>query len=316
MLLPASMAPIALATPRIVDSYKLWGRNHESGPIAAAPIRLTATELALGRLPAHPRAVPVLAYRGVGPGAGSVSRTELAHQLALLRRLGYHALSAKRYSGFQRGVGRLPQHPVLITFDRGLLSTYRQADRLLARTGMRAVVFVETGRVQAEDPKYLHWRELKKMQASGHWDVQTYGHKADRTITIDRLGRSAPFYAARRYTRSAGLETLPDFEQRTTLDVFKARQMLRAHGLHPLLFALPDRDYSRARTNDTRALQLVAKVVARQFSARFSSSDRFPEFSRAGRPAARLLVDRRVDSRGLYRWLRERNPTHEQKPRS
>jgi hypothetical protein len=308
-LLPASALPFVLAAPKILASYHSWTRNHESGPMAAAPIRLTAAELALRRMPPHPGAVPVLAYRGVGRGAGSVSRGELGHQLALLRRLGYRSLSADGYARFRRGYGRVPERPVLITFDRALLSTYRQADRLLARTGMRATIFVETGRVQAGDPSYLHWGELKHMQASGRWDIQTYGNEADRPVTVGPNGVSAPFYAARRYTRGTGLETLADFEERASLDLFESKKLLRTHGLHPLLFELPDRDYSLTTTNDERALTLVATLVRRQFAADFSSTDRAPDFNRRGGPAARMLVDRSVGSQALYRWLAAHNPT-------
>jgi peptidoglycan/xylan/chitin deacetylase (PgdA/CDA1 family) len=314
-LLPASVVPVALAAPQIVASYHRWERKHESGPLAVAATKLTAAERSMPRMPAHPGAVPVLAYRAVGSGAGSVSAVQLGHQLALLRRLGYRSLSAEEYARFQSGVGGLPERPVLITFDRGLLASYRKADSLLARTGMRATIFVETARVQAEDPKHLHWSELKAMEASSRWDVQTYGHEADRPVTIDRYGRSAPFYAARRYTRGSGLETLADFEQRAALDLFESKRLLRAHGFEPLLFALPDRDYSSTTSNDQRALPLVATLVRRQFAAAFSSTDRAPEFSQRGRPAARLLVDRALGSRGLYRWLHAHNPGLERRPR-
>jgi hypothetical protein len=307
-LLPASAVPFVLAAPQILASYHSWTRSHESGPFAAGPIRLTAAELAMKRMPIHPRSVPVLSYRGVGSGPGLVSRRQLASQLAILRRLGYRGLSAGTYARFRRGEGRLPGRPVLITFDRGLLSTYRQADRLLARTGMRATIFVETARVQSGDPRYLHWAELKHMQASRRWDVQTYGHDADRPVTVDASGHSGPFYAARRYTRSAGLETLADFEQRATLDLFESKRLLRAHGLNPLLFVLPDRDYTRRTSNDVRTLPIVESVVKRQFADYFSSTDAAPEFSKRGGPAARILVDRRLGSSGLYRWLHAHNP--------
>ena len=313
LLLPASTVPVLYAVPQIRETYRTYERNHESGPVEARPIRLTASARSLPRLPAHPKAVPVLVYRGVGSGEGAVDRTQLAHQLALLRRLGYRSISAAQYARFRRGKPvRMPARPVLLTFDRGLLSTYRQADRLLERTRMRATIFVATGDVQRKASSYLRWNELKDMQASGRWDVQTYGHVAGRPITIDAAGSSAPFYAARRFTLSRGQETLADFEQRAAQDVFRSKELLRDHGLHPLLFALPDRDYSAKATNDPRTLGLVDQLVSRQFAARFESADRDPRFSRAtGRPAGRLLVDRRLHGPTLHRWLARRNPIRE-----
>jgi len=309
LLLPASAAPVVLAVPEIVDTYEGFERNHASAPMPARPVHLTGKALTLPRLPAHPGAVPVLVYRGVG-GKGEVTRQELGHQLALLRRLGYRAISASDYASFRRGRPvALPDRPVLITFDRGLLSTYREADRVLERTGMRASIFVATGDVQRKASSYLRWNELKDMQASKRWDVQTYGHAAGSTVTKDRSGAAAPFYAARRYTKSGGRESLPDFEQRTSLDVFRAKDLLRDHGLKPTLFALPDRDYSAKATNDPRTLKLVDALVSRQFSAHFESADRNPEFSKRKGPAGRLLVDGRLTGPSLYRWLKLRNPS-------
>ena len=62
--------------------------------------------------------------------------------LAALDAAGFHTLDAETYARFARGEDvALPSRPVLVTFDDGRLDSFRGADAVLERYGMRATMF-------------------------------------------------------------------------------------------------------------------------------------------------------------------------------
>jgi len=102
--------------------------------------------------------VPVLLYHRIDavPRAGdpyAVSQAEFARQMAMLAADGFHTISIAQYARFAGGdVTALPDRPILITFDDGLLRSYEGADAILARYGMRATMFVITANAAAAKP--------------------------------------------------------------------------------------------------------------------------------------------------------------------
>jgi hypothetical protein len=205
LLLALSALPFALLVPAIVDSHERFVRTHETGPLPAPAVRL---DKHFARLPAHSRRVPVLAWHGIGDGRDDVSAAEFSRQLQLLKSLGYESISATAWARFRTGDRHaLPARPVLLTIDGGELDSYRRADDILRRTGLRATMFAVTGPTEDGDPHFLRWSELQRMRASGRWDVQPAAHRGYAKVATGPHGQVAPFYVARRYTRSGGIES-------------------------------------------------------------------------------------------------------------
>src|SRR5256885_13244219 len=173
----------------------------------------------------------------------------MAAPLAMVLRT--FSLLNSRSRGAGDGSG-IPRRPVLISFLGGRLDSYRGAHRVLQRNGFKATMFVTSDAVRRENPKYLMWKELHAMRRSGVWDVEAYGHRGYTRVSYDARGDMAPFYAVRRYTRSDGLESFADYDQRVTEDVFGARNELRGHGFEPRVLAVPFGDYGQLATNDPR----------------------------------------------------------------
>jgi hypothetical protein len=318
LLLPLSLIPLIGVVPLIAQAYMQFDRRHKSGPIAAPVVNFTPWETArYVALPAHPGAVPVLAYHGIDDkhDGYSVNQRTFAKQMALLRRLDFRSVSIAQYVRFLRGDSSgLPRRPVLITFDDGRLDSFRGADRVLQRYGFRATMFVIPGQISPDNPFYLSWKELRGMEDSGRWDLQEHAGKGHYLVSYDSAGNTGPFYAYRRWTRSTGMESIADWEQRVTTDIFAGRQALADHlpDFQPLTFAVPYGNYGQRSTNDPRIPEIMRAFLERQFEAIFvqkvGNHPRYtsPKAYRSEAVRFEVHTDTSVDD--LFRWLRDQAP--------
>jgi hypothetical protein len=318
LLLPLSLIPLVGVVPLIAQAYTQFDRRHKSGPIAAPVVRFTPWENARYKpLPAHPEAVPVLTYHGINDKQDgySVDRRTFARQMALLRRMGFRSLSIEQYVRFLRGErAGLPRRPVLITFDDGRLDSFRGADRVLQRYGFRATMFVIAGAIARDNPFYLSWKELRGMEDSGRWDLQEHAGKGHYLVNYDAAGDTGPFYAFRRYTRSAGIEPIADWEQRVMTDIFAGRAALTEHlqRFQPLTFAVPYGNYGQRKTNDPRIPEIMRAFLQRQFEAVFvqkvGNVPRYTSQRSYRDEAVRFEVHTDTSVDDVYRWLRDEAP--------
>jgi hypothetical protein len=320
LALPLSVVPVLAVVPQIQASRE---HSQREGLTALAPVSVALTPAEQQRfrpLPATHDAVPVLAYHGISEGtpqdARSISQRTFAQQLAALRAMGYQAISMRQYVRFQRGdTAGLPARPLLITFDDSRLDAYRGADEVLAQAGMRATMFVAADQVDRGDAATLTWKELRRMSDSRRWDIEPGTSAGATDVTVDEQGTSAPFYAQRRYTRWAGRESLVDYEQRVTLDVFAARDAMTAHGFDASAFAAPVADSGPDAPTEPAAASFLGDLLHRQFPVVFTRADGdAPAFTRPGRPAQRYEIGSSSTTDRLYRWLRDGAPKPAAKP--
>ena len=150
------------------------------------PLGVTADRLQL---------VPILCYHRLGSGSSKmiVSPASFEAQMAWLVRNGYRVVRLSDLSGFLAGRQPLPQRAVVITFDDGYESFYRQAFPVLKKYGLPATVFVYTDFLGGGDA--LTWPQMQEMLASGLVDVQSHS-KSHRNL-VERLpGESEERYRA------------------------------------------------------------------------------------------------------------------------
>lgn len=310
-LLPLSFVPFAALAPAIVQSHQRFERLHQMGPFPPPAVTLSAAERSrFAPLPVRAGAVPVLLWHGIDDARDgySTSRRAFARQIALLSRLGYTAISTRQWADFRAGRGGpLPARPILLTFDDGRLDSYRGADRVLQRAGMRAAMFVITGDIEQRNPFYLTWRELHEMQDSGRWDIEPHAHRGHVEITVATGTHRAGFYAGRAVTRSRGRETLAAWERRVSSDLFALGDRFTAQGLTPHAFAVPYGDLGQRAQDDPAIPRLLGALLTRQFGNYFlQADDDDPDFTTPGRGAAQryeLRTGTTLDQ--LYAWLRK-----------
>lgn len=133
--------------------------------------------------------IPVLTYHRVLPCAGSITIAvdEFERQLQWLQKNGFRTLSGLEFERALRGeqdVGRA----IVLTFDDGYFDNLYLAMPLLEKYGMKALLFVITGKTkdrverslgaweEKDDDCYLSWEEIASMVTSGVFEVHSHTH--------------------------------------------------------------------------------------------------------------------------------------------
>ena len=282
-------------------------------PRPTPKVGLTAPDRAVWRTPASGSdSIPVLLYHGVAERSEftnpadayyGVTPANFAKQLALLHHAGYTAISLDQFSRFHaRKSVDLPAHPILITFDDARADAQRNADRVLARYGWSAAMFVDVGAVAKRAAEYSTWAELAAMQRSGRWSLQLHAGRGHHSFRYGPDERDVgPFYA---YRNTRAGETLADWRRRVTADLDWGERELRRRipGYQRLAFAPPFGAYGQLGTNDPRIPQLLSRDLRDRFGLVFVQ-----ENPRAARPGdanvTRLQLDRTVTGGQLHGWL-------------
>ena len=155
---------------------------------------------------ADAHAIPVLMYHHVSPSPGliTVSPENFRAQMGWLAREGWHAIGCADLARFLQGEA-LPERSVLITFDDGYLDNWVHAAPILAEQGLRAALFLITGRIGDGPPRpqapaadaphcpdhngcktriaaddadsvMLRWSEVESLRAAGTFEFHSHTH--------------------------------------------------------------------------------------------------------------------------------------------
>jgi peptidoglycan/xylan/chitin deacetylase (PgdA/CDA1 family) len=130
------------------------------------------------------RPVPVLAYHQVSPRVEnnfqkySLTPTQFHRQMAWLAAAGYRTVGLDQLMDGVQGRSKLPQHPIVITFDDVFADAAKHAPDALARFGFTATFFVvaglagrHSGWTQARrgfTAPLAGWDTLRALERAGH----------------------------------------------------------------------------------------------------------------------------------------------------
>jgi peptidoglycan/xylan/chitin deacetylase (PgdA/CDA1 family) len=146
--------------------------------------------------------VPILMYHEIATrhDTGSrlaVSPDSFAAQLAHLDEAGFTTLTVSGLAAALAGEpARLPERPVLITFDDGFADFHREALPVLAKYGFTATVFVTTGWIADAGPRaagpspgrMLSWSQIREAAAAGvEIGAHSHQHPQLDQIRAERL---------------------------------------------------------------------------------------------------------------------------------
>jgi len=199
----------------------------------------------------------------------TVTPAAFAAQVAALRQAGFHTISAQKFAEFNAGEPvRLPSRPLLITFDDGAKGTWVYADRILARAGFQATVFLITGDVGHHQPYYLDWPEVEAMQANGRWSFGSHTAEGHGLVATDNSGDTGPYLTNRVWLPAKDrLETLDEYRSRVNADIDRSIAEIEAHELpRPATFAFPF-SATVEPSNDPAVGPLLARLLEKRFSA-------------------------------------------------
>lgn len=157
------------------------------------------------------RTVPVLMYHHVSnsPGMITITPEYFEEHVAWLAREGFTTLDGAGLASFLAGEP-VPEKSVVLTFDDGYLDNWVYGHPILARYGMRAILFVVTGNVHdgavrahagqrrelpatpehraceaaieagRADEVTVRWSEIEAMRKAGTFDIHSHTHTHTR----------------------------------------------------------------------------------------------------------------------------------------
>jgi peptidoglycan/xylan/chitin deacetylase (PgdA/CDA1 family) len=139
--------------------------------------------------------VPILLYHSVGDvtsgplGPYTMSIPAFKDQMAWIADQGYQTMTVSTFSSVLRGQARLPERPLLITFDDGLADFLDNALPVLSSRGHACTMFVTTAATWRSKPRALggrptlSWSQVTTLAQSG---VEIGGHSHEH-LQLDLL---------------------------------------------------------------------------------------------------------------------------------
>ncbi|GLX69987.1 polysaccharide deacetylase family protein [Paenibacillus glycanilyticus] len=155
-------------------------------------------------------------------------------QMELLRKDGFHVISMDQYADFIDNKIDVPDNAVLLTFDDGYESFYKDAFPVLEQYKYPAVNFViVSGADNAGNPKQkgrpkMTWDQMREMQKSG---MSFYNHTYDshKYGVMRADGLTKPVLTRHQYLKKEQrVETDEEYHNRVKTDLEKAEQHLKA----------------------------------------------------------------------------------------
>ena len=128
----------------------------------------------------EPEGFPILEYHTItdNPTPDSevynVPPAEFAAQLDYLKENGYTTITLRKFMQVLNGKGKLPDKPIILTFDDGYEDNFTEMLPILEAHNMTAVVYVITNLL--DKPGYLTVAQLQEMQRR---NIEIGSHTAD-----------------------------------------------------------------------------------------------------------------------------------------
>jgi peptidoglycan/xylan/chitin deacetylase (PgdA/CDA1 family) len=253
------VAPVGCGGGGASSTAKSKNSSRAEQPAPPPPVTLTAEDKQLWVPTKTPPGIPALLYHGLGLGTDfqdpadadyALDPEDFAKQMALLHSADYHTVTLAQFAAYLAGrPEKLPPHPLLITFDDALTSSWLNGDGALQREGFTATMFVDGYRVDTHAAGYLSWAQLRTMADSGRWDIQLHSWLGHQYI---RYGPGendvGAFYAYRKED-----ESLDGWRKRAFGDIEEGAAKLHEElpDQQAIAFAPPYGNYGQEGTNDS-----------------------------------------------------------------
>ena len=213
--------------------------------------------------------IPVVMYHSVlkdeaRHGKYVISPAEFESDLNYLKTHGYTTILMEDLIAYTQG-GKLPEKPVLLTFDDGYYNNYLYAFELakqyqskfvISPIGFYADQYTNT---PDENAYYSHatWEELKEMADSGLVEVQNHSYNLHKSEG-GRLG-----------VKKVGGETEQQYETMLSGDLLKAQEEIERHvGRKPTTFVYPFGALSKGTPEIVRKLGFSATLSCEEKTSR------------------------------------------------
>jgi tetratricopeptide (TPR) repeat protein len=261
--------------------------------------------------------VPILLYHGLGdhPRSASLPVALFESQLAALRQEGFTTVTVRELDQMLHGEQPFPRRPILITFDDARIDSFERADPVLARHGMKATMFVPTGRILDGHPFFADWKRVRGFAANGRWDLQAHGHYAHDLMPVE-VEQTGSFLVNRKWLEEESrLESYEEYRARLDGDYQQCIRELKARfpELAVVGYAFPFSEAGQENAgNEPRAAQTNQELLRQHFRFGFiqdqSGDNELGDAPPPGTLLRRFGVPRDFDGEALLRHLARHHP--------
>lgn len=227
--------------------------------------------------------IPVLLYHGIvkEPDGVNISWDTFIEQMEALKKAGYETIDINELSAFLNGEDIiLPEKPIVITFDDGRKDSYYYSDFVFKELGFKAVMFVAVNKQIEQDPFFLSWEELNKMQASGRWDIQSHGKRAHEFIIINSYNEEGKFASNFKWLpEEERWETLKKVKDRLAQDYRMSKEILeeKVQGANVIAYAYPFGDFGQRQGNFRDLSEMNLDSVSDYYQLAFGPNSNNPK---------------------------------------
>lgn len=264
--------------------------------------------------------LPVLLYHGLTPIPNDPILAYSIHlpvsvfedQMSALKAAGYTPITSEQAQAWFQGKARLPEKPLLVTFDDARIDSFRYADPVLEKLHLKATMAVPVINVAANFPGFASWAQLKAYQGSGRWDIQSHGNRGHAKIRVDAQGHEGLFMPNKLWLeKEQRLESDSEWDARVAVDLKQAQDEIARHvEVMPTMFAFPEGDFGQDNVpNFPQAAEGILKHSRALYGTLYSQDSyginvrtRDPGLLRRLEPLARW------NGRELVRRLIDRDP--------
>ncbi len=172
-----------------------------------------------------------------------ISPERFEADLKYIRDKGYNVIDFQQLIDHREKGTRLPDKPVIISFDDGQLNNYSQAYPILKKYGMKATIFLITSRQGVRNYKgdkllsYFDWNQAREMERSGLISIMPHSHELHNYRKTEETGKGV---------ERALNESDKDYISRLDRDLKKSQEVFREKlGKEVNVYAYPFGIYSK-----------------------------------------------------------------------
>ena len=210
--------------------------------------------------------IPVLTYHDIAERHGAdefaMPPMEFRRHMEYLRDQGYTPISLQQLISANNGQEKLPDKPVLLTFDDGLVSYEKVAVPILQEFGYPSVLSIVTAWVDGRSKpdqyrgRLLSWDDLRRIKTSPLVEIISHSDNLHQGIRSNPQGNLAPATVTREYREGSGRhESENEFRARIHADLARSRaQILAELGRAPVAIAWPFGDYDSVLADEATRL--------------------------------------------------------------
>lgn len=168
----------------------------------------------------------VLNYHSITPVDGGLfNRTpeQFREDLNYLKQKGYNTVSPALFISFLEGKAVLPDKSILITFDDGLVSIYKNAYKILKEFDYSGLFFVIVSRVGLSK-EYVDWDQLLEMQSSRVLSIESHTFNSHYMVSEKEGTHTA--LTSRIPLPDGKLESYDDYKSRVYNDLKLSKEII------------------------------------------------------------------------------------------